>query len=482
MQTVALGIAPPSRSIVPEPPSRQTRPQADGFGLAFEREVAQRKAERKDTAADPSEAGGIDATGQAGAMAPTPASGPALDPDDRQQDRALAEAAAEGEMPVIADAPAGSRDGAEGPLTDATGRDGSGWAASWFEMAAQGAMPAAPPGDPAPGSAASGAGEAALPGLPGLGKPVVPAAPGLDPGVAAAAADVADLAKPAAVQTAVPAGQLAQTVAALVPGGLRPRQEAILGKAPGDPAAASDAGGRDMAALPGDLPLSDAGFSGPAAMARAERMGASLATPLMAMGSATAGAPSAAPLVDLALAASALADSAAAGAGQMGLSPAGPGLATGAAPAAVLAPVLTPVLAQVALPLAQALVRQTPGTTEIALSPAELGQVRLTLQADAQNPERVVVQMTFDRPETLDLFRRNGDLLAAALREAGYAGADLSFGQSDAGSGRGPGADHRAQGGRDGTGFAVLDDGAPAPGPARATPLHAGTAGLDLRL
>jgi hypothetical protein len=454
--------------------------------LAFEREVAQRKAERKDTAADPGEAGGIDATGQAGAMAPTPASGPALDPDDRQQDRALAEAAVDGEMPVLADAPAGSRDGsrdgAEGPLTDATGRDGSGWAASWFGMAAQGAMPAAPPGDPAAGSAASGAGEAALPGLPGLGQPVVPAAPGLDPGVAADAADVADLAKPAAAQTAVLAGQLAQTVAALVPGASRLWQEAILGKAPGDPAAASDAGGGDMAAPPGDLPLSDAGFSGPAAMARAERMGASLATPLMAMGSAAAGAPSAAPLVDLALAASALADSAAAGAGQMGLSPAGPGLATGAAPAAVLAPVPTPVLAQVALPLAQALVRQTPGTTEIALSPAELGQVRLTLQADAQNPERVVVQMTFDRPETLDLFRRNGDLLAAALREAGYAGADLSFGQSDAGSGRGPGADHRAQGGQDGTGFAVLDDRAPAPGPARATPLHAGTAGLDLRL
>ena len=52
------------------------------------------------------------------------------------------------------------------------------------------------------------------------------------------------------------------------------------------------------------------------------------------------------------------------------------------------------------------------------------------MQADAQNPERMVVMLTFDRPETLDLFRRHADQLADALREAGYSGADISFGRS----------------------------------------------------
>ena len=80
--------------------------------------------------------------------------------------------------------------------------------------------------------------------------------------------------------------------------------------------------------------------------------------------------------------------------------------------------------------LAGTLVHRADGQTEIALSPEELGHVRLSMQADAQNPERMVVMLTFDRPETLDLFRRHADQLADALREAGYSGADISFGRS----------------------------------------------------
>lgn len=87
-------------------------------------------------------------------------------------------------------------------------------------------------------------------------------------------------------------------------------------------------------------------------------------------------------------------------------------------------------LPRLAAQLAGTLVHRADGQTEIALSPEELGHVRLSMQADAQNPDRMVVMLTFERPETLDLFRRHADQLADALREAGYSGADISFGRS----------------------------------------------------
>ncbi len=482
MQTVAVGVAPSSRSVVPEMPDRPARPPADGFGSVFDDQAVQRPAkrlaDRSDPAVEPVAHGSAEAASQPGALAGAqtmplaPAPGPA--PDDRPQ----TEAGADGEVSVPAGLQPGAQvasgNGAEDVMTDVPGTGVSGWAAAWFGIAAEGAMPAVPTGDPAAGSAPVPAADTAVPGLPAFGQTAGPTAQVLAPGSATAAADVADLSEPAAVQTAAPTASLSQTLAALFPGGSRLWQDALLGSPAADPAAPTEGRGRDGAALPDDLPLSDARLSLPSVADRANRMGVPMPALSFAMAGAAAGEPSASPLVDLVLAASGLADSPVVGPAPLGLSLAGPGLLTGTGPAAVLA--------QVAQPLVQALIHQTAGTTEIVLSPAELGQVRLTLQTDAQNPDRVVVQMTFDRPETLDLFRRNGDLLAAALREAGYAGADLSFGQSDAGSGRGPGAEHRAQGGRDGKGFAVLDQGAPAPGPARAAPLHPGTAGLDLRL
>lgn len=90
-------------------------------------------------------------------------------------------------------------------------------------------------------------------------------------------------------------------------------------------------------------------------------------------------------------------------------------------------------LPQLAAQLVQALSYRADGTTEIALSPDELGHVRVTLQTDALNPDRLVVMLNFERPETLDLFRRNADQLAEALRDSGFTGADISFGRSDGG-------------------------------------------------
>jgi hypothetical protein len=98
-------------------------------------------------------------------------------------------------------------------------------------------------------------------------------------------------------------------------------------------------------------------------------------------------------------------------------------------------------VAQAATQLLQAVVIQGKSTTEIALSPAELGQVHLSMQADSQNPDRMVVVLSFERPETQDLFKRNADLLMSALRDAGFSGADISYGQLGSGNnGQGRGA------------------------------------------
>jgi hypothetical protein len=98
-------------------------------------------------------------------------------------------------------------------------------------------------------------------------------------------------------------------------------------------------------------------------------------------------------------------------------------------------------LPNLAAQIAASLQQLPDGTVEIALSPEELGGVRLKLQADAQDPERMIVHLVFDRPETLDLFRRHGDQLAEAIRAAGYAETRLDFGQSgpgpDSGAGQG---------------------------------------------
>jgi hypothetical protein len=89
---------------------------------------------------------------------------------------------------------------------------------------------------------------------------------------------------------------------------------------------------------------------------------------------------------------------------------------------------------QVAAQITNALVRSTGGATELSLSPDELGHVRLRLETDSSNPDRMVVMITFERPETLDLFRRHAGELADALRQAGFAGADIGFGQQGNGS------------------------------------------------
>ncbi len=70
------------------------------------------------------------------------------------------------------------------------------------------------------------------------------------------------------------------------------------------------------------------------------------------------------------------------------------------------------------------------GVTEIALSPDDLGLVKLQMTT---NDDRVVVVIAAERPETGDLLRRNLDSLAQEFRSAGYK--DVSFSFSDQSSG-----------------------------------------------
>ena len=77
----------------------------------------------------------------------------------------------------------------------------------------------------------------------------------------------------------------------------------------------------------------------------------------------------------------------------------------------------------------EAIPRLSEGGVEIRLNPEELGRVRLQLVAGEQGMS-VLIQA--ERPETLDLMRRNATDLERALAEAGYETTGFSFGQEGA--------------------------------------------------
>ena len=66
------------------------------------------------------------------------------------------------------------------------------------------------------------------------------------------------------------------------------------------------------------------------------------------------------------------------------------------------------------------------GSVEVVLDPKELGKVRFEIH---QHGDQVRVFLAVERPETLELLRRNADQLVQEFRAAGYAGASLNFGQ-----------------------------------------------------
>jgi len=75
--------------------------------------------------------------------------------------------------------------------------------------------------------------------------------------------------------------------------------------------------------------------------------------------------------------------------------------------------------------VAHAAARVADGPVELTLAPEELGRVRLTLHTSEAG---ITVAIHAERPETLDLMRRNIDLLARDFRDQGYASIAFDFG------------------------------------------------------
>lgn len=73
--------------------------------------------------------------------------------------------------------------------------------------------------------------------------------------------------------------------------------------------------------------------------------------------------------------------------------------------------------------MADALVIHRGETTEILLSPEELGRVRMVMAG----PDRTQLVIWAERAETLDLLRRNADALGADLAESGFGSSSMEF-------------------------------------------------------
>ncbi|WP_386733392.1 flagellar hook-length control protein FliK [Lutimaribacter marinistellae] len=63
---------------------------------------------------------------------------------------------------------------------------------------------------------------------------------------------------------------------------------------------------------------------------------------------------------------------------------------------------------------------------DIALNPEELGRVRMSI---VTRDDAITLHLGAERPETLELLRRNIAELASAFREIGYGSVDFTFGE-----------------------------------------------------
>jgi flagellar hook-length control protein FliK len=107
---------------------------------------------------------------------------------------------------------------------------------------------------------------------------------------------------------------------------------------------------------------------------------------------------------------------------------------------------------QIAYQISAAVARGGDRPIDLTLNPAELGRVRISLST---GDGAMMVSVLAERPETLDLMRRNIDMLAQEMRDIGYDGTGFSFAQGSeghtgarAGEGRGrDGPNDRAEAG-----------------------------------
>ncbi|MEX1234568.1 MAG: flagellar hook-length control protein FliK [Roseovarius sp.] len=82
------------------------------------------------------------------------------------------------------------------------------------------------------------------------------------------------------------------------------------------------------------------------------------------------------------------------------------------------------IVRHVAAQIAEAMSRNAERAIDVILNPAELGRVRITL---SQGDAGLLVTVAAERAETLDLMRRNSDLLGQEFQDLGYGGTSFSF-------------------------------------------------------
>ncbi|WP_181711263.1 flagellar hook-length control protein FliK [Roseovarius sp. TE539] len=81
---------------------------------------------------------------------------------------------------------------------------------------------------------------------------------------------------------------------------------------------------------------------------------------------------------------------------------------------------------QIAAQIATGAARGADRPVDVVLNPAELGRVRLSMTA---SDGMMIVSITADRAETLDLMRRHSDTLAQEFQDIGYEGTKFEFGK-----------------------------------------------------
>lgn len=86
----------------------------------------------------------------------------------------------------------------------------------------------------------------------------------------------------------------------------------------------------------------------------------------------------------------------------------------------------------IARQMAEALQRLPDRPVEIALNPRELGRVRMSISAAETG---ITVSMIAERPETLDLMKRNIDQLTVEFESIGYSNINFAFAEGEAQTG-----------------------------------------------
>ena len=93
----------------------------------------------------------------------------------------------------------------------------------------------------------------------------------------------------------------------------------------------------------------------------------------------------------------------------------------------------TPQMARhVAIQLSEAVGKAADRAIDLTLNPSELGRVRITL---TPGDGGMVVSVSAERPETLDLMRRHIDVLDQEFRDLGYGATDFTFSKEESGTG-----------------------------------------------